>query len=116
LHPIVRAGLTQLRQLDRGNAQAASIGSDFGRLGIDFWAEIEAFDVRNHERKKALGELNEWRNAIVHQSFDPVKFGNRPTLHLAQVRQWRADCGQLARSFDEVMRTHLQSLTGIPPW
>jgi hypothetical protein len=116
LQPIVRVALTQPRQLDRGNAQAASIGSDFGKLGIDFWAEIEALDARNHDRKKALGELNKWRDAIVHQSFEPAEFGNRPMLGLAEGRRWRADCGQLARSFDEVMRTYLQSLTGIPPW
>src|SRR5580700_2423715 len=32
------------RQLDRGNAQSGSLGADFGRLGIDFWPELEAYD------------------------------------------------------------------------
>src|SRR5207253_149850 len=36
LQSIVRAEFTLNRQLDRGNAQPGSIGSDFGRLGVDF--------------------------------------------------------------------------------
>src|SRR6266566_2436691 len=40
LRPILRGELTRGRSLDRGNAQPGSIGSDFGRLGIDFWPTV----------------------------------------------------------------------------
>jgi hypothetical protein len=40
LQAIVLNELNWNRQLDRGNAQPASIGADFGRLGIDFWPMI----------------------------------------------------------------------------
>jgi len=116
LQPIVRAELTLNRQLDRGNAQPGSIGSDFGRLGVDFWIQVDGHDVTNPARKTLLEELNTWRNAIVHQNFDPAKFGGTATLHLKRVRRWRRACEQLARSFDEVMRRHVQSLIGVSPW
>lgn len=116
LQPIVRAEFTRSRQLDSRNAQPGSIGSDFGRLGIDFWMRVEAHHAANPTRKSVLDALNAWRNAIVHQDFDPTKLGGTATLHLSTVRRWRKDCGYLARSFDEVMRRHIQSLTGASPW
>jgi hypothetical protein len=116
LQPIVRAEFTRNRQLDRGNAQPGSLGSDFGRLGVDFWTQVDGHDVGNPDRKTLLEELNSWRNAIVHQDFDPAKLGGTTTLHLTRVRRWRRACEQLARSFDEVMRRHVQSLIGGSPW
>jgi hypothetical protein len=104
------------RQLDQRNAQPGSIGADFGRLGIDFWAEVEACDPRHTVRKAALDQLNVWRNAIAHQDFEPAKLGGTTTLHLAQVRKWRTSCRHLARAFDEVMRRYLIGLTGAAPW
>src|SRR5262245_57515056 len=41
LQPIVRAEFTLNRQLDSRNAQPGSIGSDFDRLGVDFWTRVE---------------------------------------------------------------------------
>lgn len=116
LQPVVRAEFTLNRQLDSKNAQPASIGSDFGRLGIDFWTQVAALDAANPTRKTVLDRLNAWRNAIVHQNFDPAKLGGTKTLHLKDVKLWRRDCGYLARSFDTVMRTHIHSLTGVFPW
>ena len=116
LRPVVRAKFTLSRQLDRGNAQSSSLGSDFGRLGIDFWLEVGAHDAANQARKAALDRLNLWRNAIVHQSLDPTKLGGTATLRLAEVRRWRKDCEHLARSFDAVMGRHVQSLIGTLPW
>jgi len=111
------AEFTRGRQLDRGNAQPASIGADFGRLGIDFWTEVEQAHQRNADRKKRLDLLNNWRNAIAHQDFeDPKKLGGRIILRLAEVRYWRLACKCLARTFDEVMRLHLRALTGASPW
>src|SRR5258708_37377975 len=39
LRPLVRTDLTRGRKLDRGNAQPASLWSDFNRLGINRWPE-----------------------------------------------------------------------------
>jgi hypothetical protein len=114
--PLVQAGFTQGRQLDSKNAQPGSIGSDFGLLGIKFWQEVYAHHPQNQMRKNSLEDLNKWRNAIAHQNFLEVSPNSPPSLTLLQVRRWRSTCGRLARSFDEVMRTHLQSLTGSSPW
>jgi hypothetical protein len=53
---------------------------------------------------------------IVHQDFDLAKLGGTTILRLQQVRRWRGACNRLARAFDEVMRRHLQTLTGSSPW
>jgi hypothetical protein len=37
-------------------------------------------------------------------------------LRLDQVKQWRTSCGRTARTVDEVLRRHLQTLTGVSPW
>ena len=34
------------RSLDRGNPHAGAIGSDFNRLGVDFWTEVYALDAQ----------------------------------------------------------------------
>jgi hypothetical protein len=113
---LIQAGFTRGRQLDSKNAQPGSLGADFGLLGIKFWDEVEKHDVKNKDRKSELENLNKWRNAIEHQNFDEVSPGVDPNLSLQQVRRWRSACGRLARSFDEVMRAYLQSLTGVTPW
>lgn len=91
------------RSLGRGNRHPGAIGSDFNRLGIDFWVEVYALDARNARRRELLQQLIDWRNAIAHQDFDPVSPGGTPTLHLATVRGWRSAVSALARNFDQVM-------------
>jgi hypothetical protein len=115
LRAIVRAEWLWSRQLARGNATAASIGSDFGRLGVDFWIEVDAYDPGCVGRRVLLGDLNAWRNAIAHQDFNPALVGNA-ALRLTAVRRWRRACGGLAVAFDEVMRRHLRTVTGLSPW
>jgi hypothetical protein len=107
----IRKLMTQNLQLKRSNAQPGSIGADFDRFGVDFWTEVELKDPRNVARREQLQELNEWRNAIAHQDLR-----SNTVLHLRQVRGWRMVCQHLARSFDEVMRRHLQKLAGKSPW
>jgi hypothetical protein len=113
---IVQAEFTLYRKLDTGNPNPGNLGADFGRLGIELWDEVVASDPRNAQRRILLQELNEWRNAIAHQSFDPQRLGGRTTLHLGDVRRWRASCDQLAVAFDGVMQVHLRMLTGVSPW
>jgi hypothetical protein len=109
-------GLLQGRQLDARNAQPASIGSDFGRFRMDFWAVVNDRSPRNAERQAALESLNTWRNAIVHQDFDPRRHGGRVSARLQDVRQFRAACDALAAEFDAVMADRLTAILGRPAW
>jgi hypothetical protein len=115
LRAILRSEFVLHRKLDTGNPNPGSIGSDFNRLGLSFWNQVERLDARNKTRKIALDELNLWRNAIAHQDFDPKKLGST-TLQLNQVRAWRSACNGLATMFDQVMASQLQTLTGATPW
>jgi hypothetical protein len=105
------------RQLDSRNANQGTIGGDFGRLGlVRFWALVDAIFVNNHRRRQALEEMNTWRNAIAHQKFDPAVLGGSIILPLARVQRGRRACNRLARSFDRVLQTYIQSITGTNPW
>ena len=105
------------RRIDRGNANPGNLGSDFNRFDLAFWDDVEIHQSQNRDRKIALEELNDWRNAIVHQDFAAAMLrAGRPKLPLAQVQSWRKACDGLARSFEEVLHGHLQTMTGVPPW
>jgi hypothetical protein len=104
------------RRLDRGNPNPANIGADFGRLGVESWTAVEAADARTGQRRQQLALLNEWRNAIAHQDFNPARLGGLTALALRHVRAWRGACSGLAVSFDTVMRAFLAATTGVEPW
>jgi hypothetical protein len=118
-HPTLRRAcellLAQGRKLDRGNPNPGNIGSDFGRFGLAFWGNIEERDLRNQMRKHLLERLNTWRNAISHQDFESDKL-SMDALEWDTILGWRRACEGLAISFDEVMRDHVQSIVGRPPW
>ena len=104
------------RKLERGNPTAGNLGSDFGRLGLDFWTAVNDRNSKNPERQRKLGKLLVWRNAIAHQDFDAAKLDPPPPLRLQTVKGWRAACNALAKEFDTVLRAHLTILVGQPPW
>jgi hypothetical protein len=104
------------QSLRRSNPHPGAIGSDFNRLGSDFWGQVAALDARNPRRRESLQELNEWRNAIAHQDFDSIAIGGTTTLHLSKVRSWRSSLNALARAFDLVMSSHLVELFEVDPW
>jgi len=116
LQRLLRLELTRGRQLDRGNAQPSSLGADFGRLDISFWRALHAHDPASVAWQNDLELLNEWRNAIAHQDFTSPTLAGTMNLRLVQVRQWRRSCRGLARAIDDVLRLHLQTLTGTSPW
>jgi hypothetical protein len=116
LRDTIREEFLWNRVLGRGNPHPGAIGSDFGRLGVDFLPDVYALDARNARRRELLQELIDWRNAIAHQDFDPVAPTGVPTLHLATVRAWRSAISALARSFDQAMYNYLVDLTGSAPW
>jgi hypothetical protein len=123
--PVLSAGLSATyrrnlvfgRKLDTGHPNPGNVGSDFGRFGFAFWPAVDADSPRNLQRRLALQALNRWRNAIAHHAFTPDMYkGGRPSLHLAEVQDWRKACDGLARCFDNVLRAHLYSATGVAPW
>jgi hypothetical protein len=114
--PLLQREFTRGRYLDRSNAQPASLGADFGRLDFDFWAEVVNLNARNRHYQSDLEQLNEWRNAIAHQDFNPARLGGTASLRLLQVKRWRVACRRLARAFDEVVRRRMEVLTGATPW
>jgi len=116
LRGFLRVELIWNRGLSRGNPHPGAIGSDFNRLGVDFWPEVYALDARNERRRELLQELIDWRNAIAHQDFDPVTSGGNATLHLARVKSWRNSVGALARFFDQAMYNYLSGLLNTAPW
>ena len=116
LRTALRSILVQNRKLKTGNPNPGNIGEDYNRFGLSFWDEVRNLDLRNQARQNRLEELNVWRNVIAHQDFDPAKLGGATVLRLQQVREWRNACNQLANSFDEVMRSHLQAVNGVSPW
>jgi hypothetical protein len=105
------------RKLDVGNPSCGNLGADFNRLGLAFWPSVAADHARNPQRSALLEQLNRWRNAIAHYHFAPGMYrGGRPSLTLADVQEWRKACDGLARSFDNVLRAHVLSITGTAPW
>ncbi|VTU00496.1 Uncharacterized protein OS=Mycobacterium abscessus subsp. bolletii 50594 GN=MASS_1p0056 PE=4 SV=1 [Gemmataceae bacterium] len=113
---IVSEEFTFNRQLDKGNATPASIGSDFGRLGLKWWAALDKLDPAAANLRRQLESLNNWRNAIAHNNFDPLVLGGTMRLRLAMVQEWRWVCNRFARLFDELMVAHLVTVTGRRPW
>lgn len=109
---VLRLALTQGRKLDHGNPNPGNLGSDFARLGMEFWKQVGAIDGRKEARHKHLEALNTWRNAIAHQDWKRVG----PNLQLGAVRSFRAACNGLARSFDRAVGDHLRGMVGSSPW
>ena len=103
------------RTLDRGNASPGNLGADFGRFALKFWAALDTRNIRAVGWRRELDRLNEWRNAIAHNDYDPTKLGGTILL-VRQIRGWRAVCGRIARAADAVMADHLKRMTGSEPW
>jgi hypothetical protein len=112
----VRTALTWKRALDRGNPTPDNLADDFNRLGMTFWPDLDAVDLRSGQRKTTLAELNKWRNAIAHHDFDPSKLRSRTTVTLQMVRRWRSACSALAQTLDRVVGAHISQTTGTPSW
>jgi len=116
MRPVIHARLLEARKLDRGNPNPGNLGSDFGRLGVDFWVRVRQSDKRNRQRQDQLQALTSWRNAIAHQDFDPSTLDPSPPLNLGTVKRWRSACNALAAQFDRVVGQHLTSVVGTRAW
>lgn len=116
LQTVISNSLLLSRQINRGNATPSALGSDFGRFGIEFWPELVVRDSRVEDWQRSLGELIDWRNAIVHSDFAPIAAYGTITLQLKDVRTYRSICLRLARAFDELLQFELKRITGRAPW
>jgi hypothetical protein len=117
LQKVMAKGLLLERRLNTGNANAGNIGADFNRFDMAFWTLVDAAHPRNPRRKVLLEQMNRWRNAIAHNTFDPGMLkSDWLVLSWGEVRRWRKACNGLARWFDQVMQTRLRTITGTNPW
>ena len=91
---VVATSLHLGRQLDRGNATPASIGSDFGRFGFDVWPKLIAAEPHLQAWQKKLIEMNEWRNAIAHSNLPAQSAAGTIALRFKTVRDYRNCCGR----------------------
>jgi len=104
-----------------GNANEATLGPDFDRLGLKFFDDLRSASRYNAPRKRRLEQLNVWRNAVVHQNFklkqvhEVLVKGTDPH-YVAHVRMWRGACDELAQQFDQIIRTYVGRVVGGPPW
>jgi len=67
-----------------------------------------------------LEQLNTWRNAIAHQDFlfttEQQALLSGTSLTLPWARRWRGICIGLAQTFDFVVGTHVEGITGKRTW
>jgi hypothetical protein len=113
---IIKSELTWNRQLDRGNATPATLGSDFGRLGLDWRDMIDSAVTTGPILRQRLEELNLWRNAVAHHDFNAARLGGTMPMRLTRIRRWRISCHRLAIVTDRVLADHLLRVTGSRPW
>ncbi len=116
---VLRVRLTTNRQLDRGNAQPGSLGSDFGLLGMSLWDLLDAADSWTAQRRVNLEKLNEARNAVAHANEAELLLIARAgyPMRLPTIRRWRRTLDGLARTMDYVVSDYLDGLLGTGrPW
>ena len=112
--------LKQDRKLDTQNPRRSSLGSDFGRLGIDLIPTLRSRGPKTVSDLERLDELVEFRNAIVHGNESKVeslikRYQTRMTLH--SYRQFRHALDRIVRTMDTVVVIEFANGLQIqPPW
>lgn len=109
---------TTNRAVDHKNATPSSLGSDFGRLGFDFWPTMRVASSQAARWQASLEALNKARNAIAHANEDDLGRLARDgyPIRLSTIRRWQRDLDQLAVTMDDVVADQLDRLlkTGRP--
>jgi hypothetical protein len=87
----MQASLTRNRDLDRGNAQPSSLGSDFERLGFRLWPVLAARYKRTNSWNRGLEALNLARNGIAHSDVAKIQDAARRgfPMRLATMKRWQ---------------------------
>lgn len=121
LQHVITARLTEGRQLDRGNAHPGSLGSDFGRFGLQLWKELaRRRPARASKWREALEALNDARNGIAHADASKIAGlvqRGYPLSQLRTTRRFRGALDGLAPMLDDVVADHLGRLFQVPkPW
>lgn len=116
IEPILRNRLLPGRRLDAGNPNPANIGADFGWLGLPLWDQIAASDPRNRDRRRALEELNGWRNAVAHFDYRKPGLSGQVRVRVSDMKRWRAACDALTVELDRECAMYFASVTGRHPW
>ena len=112
--------LKQDRKLDTQNPRRSSLGSDFGRLGIDLIPALRSRGPRTVTDLERLDELVEFRNAIVHGNESKLQSliaRYQTGMTLASYRRFRDTLDKLVRTMDTVVGIELANGLQIqPPW
>jgi hypothetical protein len=114
---VIRNALTLDRKLDTRNANTESLGVDFQRFGVDWWAALRRRQSQNEDRRMQLDRLNRARNAIVHGQADKLaalRMEGYP-LTLRTARVWRRALDELAGDMDDLLSQTLGKLFQQPP-
>lgn len=117
----LRVIMTDNRWLDRGNAHSKNLASDFGRLGMQLWPELER---RKPVIAKALQAhieaLNNARNAIAHgqpAKLNAMATAGYPLSRLSTVQRFYGAANSLAGLMDATVAAYLVRVFGGPaPW
>ncbi len=113
MRKVLRFPYRTCRSLDRGNADPACLGNDFGLIGVRLWQELrEKYPMRAEEWRSRLELLNDARNGIAHDDetkLAKVREAGWP-LTLASVRKWRRALDGLAKAMDDVTRASLSRM------
>lgn len=119
LTDVLRQRMTEGRQLDHGNAQPGSLGSDFGRFGFQLWPALAKRNTFSAVHQDTLDKLNQARNAIVHANetdLDALKLAGHP-ITSTTLKTWRSALDSLAGTLDAEVAARLGTLFGKPaPW
>lgn len=115
LRIVVQTQFTRGRLLDKGNANAANIGADFGHFGSEVWDKVTADRVPNAHRTRKLDELLEWRNGIAHEYLARrhARSGAHDDGRLSDLEE---GLGQPGPSFDRVVADQVENLGRPRPW
>jgi hypothetical protein len=119
LRNVLQVQLTTNRALDRQNATSSSLGSDFGRFGLELWPTLRVADSRATRWQVSLEALNKARNAIAHANEGELTIlaAEGYPLHLSTVKLWLRHLDRLACTMDDVVSVYLDRLLAAGrPW
>jgi hypothetical protein len=119
LSNVLQIQFTTNRALDRQNATPSSLGSDFGRFGLELWPTLRVANARALRWQASLEALNKARNAIAHANEDELAslgVAGYP-MRLTTIKIWHRDLERLAGTMDDVVSDYLDRLLGTGrPW
>ena len=119
LSNVLQVLLTTNRALDRQNATPSSLGSDFGRFGLELWPTLGVVNALALRWRASLEALNQARNAIAHANEDELDTLGRAgyPMRLDTIKLWHRDIDRLAGTMDDVVGDYLDRLLGTGrPW